>query len=177
LSADVPSTTTKPRGQATRPVPDDYGTVTPYVIVKGAEEFLTFVQRAFGAVERGRIYNDVGAIAHAEVAIGDSVVMVFDSNAKWPRTPAFLTLYVDDCDTVHQRALDAGATAVGDVSTNAWGDRGSRVTDPFGNIWWIQTHVEDVSEGRLAERMGQPEYIEQMRQSARELDLQMRAIA
>lgn len=161
---------------AVHPIPRDYGSVTPYIIVKGADAFLEFAQKAFDAAERGRIHNEVGAIAHAEVQIGDSVLMVFDSSEHWPRTPAFLTLYVEDCDAVHQRALDAGGRSIGGVTTNAWGDRGSRVTDPFGNIWWIQTHVEDVSEEQIVRRMGQREYIEDMQRFAAALDLQMRSI-
>lgn len=163
--------------RAAHPVPQDYGSVTPYIIVKGADAFLEFVQKAFGAVDRGRIHTEAGAIAHAEVQIGDSVLMVFDSSEHWPRTPAFLTLYVEDCDAVHQRALDAGGRSIGGgVTTNAWGDRGSRVTDPFGNIWWIQTRVEDVSEEQMVRRMGQREYIEDMQRSAAALDRQMRSI-
>jgi PhnB protein len=81
-----------------QPIPEDYGTVTPCVIVKGVARFIDFLKEAFGAVERGRVRNDDGTIRHAEVWIGDSVVMMFDAKEVWPETPSFLTLYVEDCD-------------------------------------------------------------------------------
>jgi PhnB protein len=158
------------------PIPEGYGSVTPYVIVKGVSEFIDFLGRAFGAIERTRVPNDDGTIGHAEVLIGDRVVMMFDARRDWPDTPAFLSLYVEDCDAVHRAALDAGATEVTPLSTNAWGDRGSRVRDPFGNIWWIQSHVEDVTEGEMARRMGQESYLAEMRVSTETLDWEIRNI-
>jgi hypothetical protein len=83
-----------------RAVPEGYGSVTPYLIVKGVAPFLDFLKEAFGAAERGRVHNDDGTIGHAEVRIGDSVVMMFDAKEGWPETPSFLTLYVEDCDEV-----------------------------------------------------------------------------
>jgi uncharacterized glyoxalase superfamily protein PhnB len=157
-----------------RRVPVDYGSLTPYVIVTGAAQFLDFLREAFGAVERGRVYNEDGTIGHAEVWIGNRVLMMFDARDGWPDTPSFLTLYVDDCDAVHQQALNAGAATVTTLSTNAWGDRGSRIRDPFGNIWWIQTHVEDVAEEEMVERMQQPEYVEGMRDAQETLDHELR---
>ena len=91
--------------------PAGYHTVTPFVIVKGAAELLDFTREAFGAEEIGRV-GEEGAIGHAETRIGDSVVMMFDAKPGWPSTPAFLRLYVDDCDATYQRALDAGGTSV-----------------------------------------------------------------
>ncbi len=163
------------RSRKVRPVPEDYGSVTPYIIVRGVAQFLDFLKEAFGAVERGRVYNEDGTIGHAEVWIGDSVVMMFDAKEGWPATPSFLTLYVEDCDTVHQRALKAGATTVTDLGTNAWGDRASRIRDPFGNIWWIQTHVEDVDETEIAKRMGEKAYLDEMRQAQETLDRELRS--
>jgi uncharacterized glyoxalase superfamily protein PhnB len=159
-----------------RTVPADYGSVTPYVVVRGAVRFLDFLRDAFGAVERGRFVNEDGTIGHAEVWLGNRVVQMFDAKATWPDTPSFITLYVEDCDAVHARALAAGATEVTPLSTNAWGDRGSRICDPFGNIWWIQTHVEDVGE-EMARRMGQPAYVEGMRIAVETLDRELSARA
>jgi uncharacterized glyoxalase superfamily protein PhnB len=156
-----------------RPVPEDYGSVTPYIVVRGAAQFLDFLKAAFGAVERGRVYNEDGTIGHAEVWIGDSVVMMFDAKETWPPTPSFLTLYVEDCDAVHQRALKAGATSVTELSTNAWGDRGSRIRDPFGNIWWIQTHIEDVAEEEIMKRMGEKAYIDALQVAQETLDREL----
>jgi PhnB protein len=158
------------------PIPEGYGSVTPYVIVKDVSAFIDFLGKAFGGVERFRVPNDDGTIGHAEVAIGDRVVMMFDAKPDWPATPAFLNLYVVDCDAVHRAALDAGAAVVTPLSTNAWGDRGSRIRDPFGNLWWIQSHVEDVTEDQMARRMGEVFYLELMRVSTETLDREIRRI-
>jgi PhnB protein len=155
-------------------IPDDYGSVTPYIVVRGAAPFLDFLKDAFGAVERGRVTNDDGTLGHAEVWVGNRVLMMFDAKPEWPDTPSFLTLYVEDCDAVHQRALRAGATEVTALANNAWGDRGSRIRDPFGNIWWIQTHVEDVAEEEMLRRTGEPAYVEGMRNAEETLDRELR---
>jgi PhnB protein len=89
--------------------------------------------------------SEDGGIGHAEVRIGDSVVMMFDAKADWPETPAFLRFYVEDCDAVYQQALKAGAISVTKPTNVPWGDRICRVDDPFGNLWWIMTRIEDVS--------------------------------
>jgi PhnB protein len=94
-----------------------------------------------------------GAIGHAEVRIGDAVVMMFVGPADWPDTPAFLRLYVPDGDAVFSSALAAGATAVTAMTELFWGDRVGRVRDPFGNLWWIQTRVAEV-DAQEAERRG-----------------------
>lgn len=164
------------RQHTVQPIPEDYGSVTPYVIVKGVSQFIDFLKEAFAAEERFRVPNEDGTIGHAEVWIGDSVVMMFDAKANWPETPSFLTLYVEDCDKVHQSALKAGATTVTKLSTNAWGDRGSRIRDPFGNIWWLQTHVEDISEEEMSRRMNEEAYIQDLRESTETLDREIRKI-
>ncbi|WP_232668731.1 VOC family protein [Pseudonocardia sp. TRM90224] len=162
--------------QQVRRIPDGYHAVTPYVIVKGAAKFVAFMETAFGATDRGQVPNDDGTIGHAEVQIADSIIMTFDAKPDWPATPGFLTLYVDDCDAVHQAALDAGATTVTPLSTNAWGDRGSRIRDPFGNIWWIQTHVEDVPEAEIMSRMGDEVFVADAVVSTETLDREIRRI-
>jgi uncharacterized glyoxalase superfamily protein PhnB len=145
-----------------RPIPEGYHTVTPFVIVKGAAQFIDFLQDAFGAVELGRVTGEDGAIGHAEVRIGDSVVMMFDAKEGWPDTPAFLGLYVEDCDAVYRQALQAGAASVTRPTNVPWGDRVCRVRDPFGNLWWIQTRIENVSAEEEGMRYGQQEYIDAM---------------
>jgi len=138
---------------------EGYGTVTPFVIVKGAAAFIDYTKRAFDAIEIARVDRN-GAIGHAEVRIGDSVVMLFDSKPDWPWTPAFLRLFVDDCDTTYRQAIAAGGTSVTEPGTVPWGDRVARVRDPFGNLWWIMTRLETLTEEEEAERWGQPEYLE-----------------
>jgi PhnB protein len=110
------------------------------------------------------------------VWIGDSIAMMFEAKEDWPDTPSFINLNVEDCNKVHQAALDAGATTVTELSTNAWGDRGSRIRDPFGNIWWIQTHAEDVSKEEMARRLSEGPYIQDMVESTETLDSAMKKI-
>ncbi len=141
------------------PIPEGYHTVTPFVIVRGAVGFIDYTIRAFDAVELGRV-GEEGAIGHAEVRIGDSVVMLFDSKPDWPWTPAFLRLYVEDCDATYRQAIAAGGTSVTEPGTMPWGDRVARVRDPFGNLWWIMTRIEDVDEEEIGRRYGQPDYMD-----------------
>jgi PhnB protein len=140
--------------------PEGYHTVTPFVIVRDSAKFLEFLAQAFGAEEMGRVVGEDGTIGHAETRIGDSVVMMFDAKPHWPDTPAFLRIYVDDCDATTSRALEAGATSVTEPGTMPWGDRAGRLRDPLGNLWWIMTRVEDLTDEQIAERMGQPEFTE-----------------
>jgi PhnB protein len=144
-------------------VPEGYHTVTPFVIVKGAARFLTFMRDAFGAEEMGRVEDGSGAIGHAEARIGDSVVMTFDAKEGWPPTPSFLRLYVEDGDAVFEQALRSGATPVTAMADMPWGDRAGRVRDPLGNLWWIMTRVEDLDEAEIARRYGEPRYADALR--------------
>lgn len=131
--------------------PAGYHAVTPWIISGDTPRLIEFTQEAFGAAELGRVPDPAGGIAHAEVRIGDSVVMMFDARDGWPDTPAFLRLYVPDCDAAYRRALGAGATSVTAPTSLYFGDRVGRVRDPLGNIWWLQTHVADVDPADLAD--------------------------
>jgi PhnB protein len=106
------------------------------------------------------VTGEDGSIGHAEVRIGDSVVMLFDSKNGWPNTPAFLRLYIDDVDAVCEKALKAGGTLVTKLTNMPWGDRCCRVGDPFGNLWWIMTRVDNVSPEEEAKRYGEQQYID-----------------
>lgn len=163
-----------PSADQVRAVPVDYGSLTPYVAVRNAAAFLDFLKEAFDAVERGRVELEDGTIGHAEVWIGNRVLLMFDARPDWPDTPSFLSLYVKDGDAVHAQALAAGATAITPLFTNAWGDRMGRIRDPFGNIWWIQTHVEDVDEAEMICRMGDPAYKDGTRRAQQTLDDELR---
>ena len=154
-------------------IPEHYGSLTTYVSVRGAARFLDFLKAAFDALERGRVHTADGSIGHAEVWIGNRVLNMFDAKETWPYTPSFLSLYVEDCDAVFNQALTAGATTVTELSTNAWGDRMGRIRDPFGNIWWIATHVEDVSPEEAMKRLQEHTYIEQMRNAQDTLDREL----
>ena len=144
------------------PIPEGYHSVTPFVISRDSAKFLEFMKAAFDAEELGRVVGEDGAIGHAEVRIGDSVVMAFDAKAGWPDTPAFLRIYVPDGDATYRTALDAGGTSVTEMTDMPWGDRVGRVRDPVGNLWWIMTRIEEVSPEELERRYRQQKYIDAM---------------
>ena len=135
------------------PIPEGYSTVTPYLVVEGAANVLEFVKQAFGAEEKVRMDTPDGTIGHAEVQIGDSMVMMADAGDQNPAMPAMIHLYVDDCDATYERALTAGATSEREPTDQFYGDRSAGVRDSAGNLWWIATHVEDVPQEELAKRM------------------------
>jgi PhnB protein len=146
-------------------IPDGYGTVTPWLISRDTAELIGFLEAAFGAEEipGSRMHNPDGSVAHVEVKLGTSIVMLFDSYDGWPETPGFFRLYVDDADVTHRQAVAAGATSVTDVTELFWGDRVGRVRDPLGNVWWLQSHAVDVPPDELQARMEDPAMAEAMR--------------
>lgn len=145
---------------AAQPVPEGYHTLTPYLSVDDAAAAIDFYQRAFGAKERVRMAGPDGKIAHAELEIGDSFVMLSDPFPQFvPRSPnelggtsVGLFAYVENVDEVVQQAVDAGATLTMAPEDQFWGDRFGSVTDPFGHSWQIATHVEDVPAEEMEER-------------------------
>ncbi len=135
--------------------------VTPWILVKGVAQLIDFLERAFGAVEvEGRVEAHDGTIAHAEVRIGDSSVMLFDTVEDAQPMPSLLRLFVADCDGAYQRALREGAQAVTQPTDLAFGDRVARVRDPAGNVWWIQTHSDEVEPSQVADRSGDRKWVE-----------------
>lgn len=146
----------------TTTAPHGYGTVTPWIIVRGAARFLDFLAAAFGARETARVQNPDSTIGHAEAAIGDSVVMMFDAADGWPDTPAFLRLYVSNADDAVARAIEAGCTSVTAVTELFWGDKVGRVRDPWGNLWWIQQHIAELSDDEVGRRSGEQRYLDGM---------------
>ncbi len=138
---------------AVKPIPEGYHSVTPYLIVQGAAQLIDFMKEALGAEETFRMPTPSGAIGHAEVKIGDSMVMLADaSGAENPPMPAMLHVYVEDVDAKYRRALQAGATSVREPADQFYGDRSAGVKDKFGNQWWLATHVEDVPPEEMAKR-------------------------
>ena len=128
-----------------------YHTVTPFLNVKGADDAIDFFKRAFGAEERVRWPNPDGTIMHAEVVIGDSTIMVSDA-IRAPETRSSIHLTVADCDALFERAVAAGGRERMALQDMFWGDRYGQVEDPFGNVWAISTHKEDVAPDELARR-------------------------
>jgi PhnB protein len=145
---------------ATKPIPDGYHTATPYLIVNGAAEAIEFYKRAFGATELLRMTDPQGRIGHAEIRVGDSVIMLADEHPdmgyRGPRSmggsSVSILLYVDDVDTIFDRALSAGATVQRPIADQFYGDRSGKLEDPFGHVWSIATHVEDVPPEEMRRR-------------------------
>lgn len=122
--------------------PDGYTSVSPYLIVDGAERTIEFLVRVFGAAELRRFPDDSGRLMHAEVRIDDTVLMLADSAEGWPPVPAHVHIYVPDVDAVYQRALDAGATSAQEPVKKDDADKRGGVKDAGGTTWWIATKVE-----------------------------------
>jgi uncharacterized glyoxalase superfamily protein PhnB len=127
--------------RAAIPLREGFHSLTPYVIVPGAAQFIEFVKQAFGAEEKLRVPTPDGSrIVHAEVKIGDSMIELSDGNEQYPPRPASIHLYLPDTDAAYQRALAAGATSLHTVEEMPYGERSGSVKDPFGNHWYIATH-------------------------------------
>jgi len=147
---------------AVKPIPAGYHTLTPYINIKGAVAAIEFYKKAFGAKEIGRITMPDKTIAHAEIQIGDSKIMLAETSEQWGNknpqdlggSPVCLCLYVEDVDAVFAQALAAGAEVTDDmgVKDQFYGDRTGSLTDPFGHKWTIMTHKEDVSFEELQKR-------------------------
>ncbi len=144
----------------TKPIPDGYHAITPYLIVAGGAMALEFYGRAFGAIERERMQDPSGKIRHAEISIGDLRVMLADEHpeigALGPGTiggsPVSLHLYVEDVDAVVGQAVAAGAKLTRPVADQFYGDRVGGITDPFGHRWFIATHKEDLTSDEIHRR-------------------------
>ncbi|HVS29159.1 MAG TPA: VOC family protein [Solirubrobacteraceae bacterium] len=143
-----------------KPIPDGYPRVTPYLIVDGASAAIDFYTSVLGATERMRMPAPEDRIGHAELDIGDSVIMLADEapdmQVRGPRavggTPVSLHVYVEDVDGVFERAVQAGAKALRPVEDRFYGDRSGSFEDPFGHQWNVATHVEDVPGDEMEER-------------------------
>ena len=143
-----------------KPIPSGYHTLTPYLIVKDAARAIEFYRQAFGAEEVMRLPGPGGKIGHAEIKIGDSRIMMADEfpdmGALGPQslggTPVFLLLYVPDVDADFERAIAAGARSIRPVKDQFYGDRSGMVADPFGHLWALATHIEDVPPEEMRRR-------------------------
>ena len=144
----------------TKPIPEGYNTVTPYLAVDDAAQAIEYYKKAFGAKERARMDAPNGKIGHAELEIGDSLVMLSDpfphATTRPPKelggTSGSVFMYVEDVDAVVKKAVDEGATITMEVADQFWGDRFGSVRDPYGHVWGVATHVEDVPPEEMAER-------------------------
>jgi PhnB protein len=143
-----------------KPIPDGYHAVTPYLVVQGASEAIEFYKQAFGAQEIARMPQPDGKVGHAELKIGDSHIMMADEHPQMgfrgPKslggTPISICLYVEDVDKVFSKAIGAGAVELRPVADQFWGDRSGTLQDPFGHIWNVLTHKEDISPEEMQKR-------------------------
>lgn len=143
-----------------KPIPDGYPRVTPYLCVDGGGAAIAFYQQVFGAEERVRMADPSGRIGHAELAVGDSMVMLADEHPEMgvvgPKTvggtPVMIAVYVEDVDATFNRAVESGATVLRPVEDQFYGDRSGQFEDPFGHRWSVSTHIEDVSPEEMKQR-------------------------
>lgn len=133
-------------------IAEGYHTITPYLIVEGVPKLIEFMKTVFGAEEMERFEDKDGNVMHAEVRIGDSIIMMGGATKEWKAIPAALYIYVKDTDAAYQRALQAGATSIMEPSDQFYGDRNAGVKDHSGNSWFISTHIEDVTVEEMKKR-------------------------
>ena len=132
--------------------PEGYHTATPYLVVEGAANLIDFLKQAFDATELVRMPHENGTIGHAEIKIGDSIIMLADASAEHAARLSMICLYVEDVDATYKRAIEAGATSISEPKDQFYGDRSGGVKDASGVQWWIGTHIEDVSPEEMEQR-------------------------
>jgi PhnB protein len=157
----------------TSATPAGYTTVAPWVVTDDTGAFLDFVSQAFEGEELARVVTEDGLIGHGEIRVGDTVVLAFDRRPDWPVMPSLLRIFVSDADAAFARAMTAGAVVVTALDNNAFGQRGGRIKDPFGNIWWVVSQVEEVPEDVMWQRLQDPVYAEGMRVAQETLDAEL----
>lgn len=135
------------------PIPPGYHTVTPYLIVEDPAALLDFLSAGLGAEVTERMEDGEGVVRHAEVKLGDSMIMLGPARPECPARPSMLYLYVDDSVALYTQALAHGATSVQEPRDEFYGDRVAAVQDAAGNEWWMATHIEDVTPEEMQKRM------------------------
>ena len=133
-------------------MPEGYHTLTPFLITNDAAGLIKFLKKAFHAKLNYLMETEDGLIGHAELKIGDSVIMVSSGSDAHAPMPAMLQMYVEDCDAVYEQAIKAGGESISEPADQFYGDRSGGVKDKWGNFWWIASHVEDVSEEEIQRR-------------------------
>jgi PhnB protein len=157
----------------TEATPTGYTTVAPWVTTPDTGQLIAFVTDVFDGEELGRVPLGNGRIGHAEIRVGNTVILAFDRDEDWPDMPSLLRVWVADADVTMRRAVEAGARVVTPAATSAFGQRGGRVRDPFGNIWWITAQVEDVASEEGMRRLSQTPYAEAMHEAQQSFDREM----
>lgn len=153
--------------------PAGYTSVAPWIVTPDTGHLLDFITAVFDGAELARVPLEDGTIGHAEIRVGDTILLAFDKQPDWPDMPSLLRVFVADADAAIERAVAAGGRVVTASATHAFGQRGGRVRDPFGNIWWISAVVEDVAPEVGMRRLAEPAYAEAMRDAQQTLDREL----
>ena len=159
--------------QSNNGTPPGYTTVAPWIVTDDTGALLDFITQAFAGKELGRVATVDGLIGHAEIRVGDTVLLAFDRHSDWPAMPSLLRVFVGNADETFAQALAAGGRIVTPLANDAFGQRGGRIKDPFGNIWWVSSLVEHVTEQEMWERLQDPVYAEPMRVAQETLDAEL----
>jgi uncharacterized glyoxalase superfamily protein PhnB len=150
--------------RSVRPVPEGFTTVTPFIVAGQADRLIDFIKKAFHGKVTFVSRDNQNKVMHATVQIGNSIVMIADAMESNPAATCMLYLYVENIDSVYQNAVDADGKSIREPLTEFYGDRSAAVRDTFGNVWWIATRVEDVSEDEMKRRA--EKFLQKKRQTA-----------
>jgi uncharacterized glyoxalase superfamily protein PhnB len=150
-----------------------YTTVAPWIVTDDTAALFEFIADAFDGAELAQVPLEDGSIGHAEIRVGDTVLLAFDRRPGWPEMPSLLRVFVEDADAVTDAAVAAGASIVTEPATHAFGQRIGRVRDPFGNIWWIAAPIEDFAPDEGIRRLTEPRYASAMRDAQETLDREL----
>jgi uncharacterized glyoxalase superfamily protein PhnB len=163
------------QAQKIKTVPNQYTSITPWIISPSTVQQIEFLEAVFDAQEipNSRITNDDGMIIHVVIKIGDAMVMLFDAREGWAPTPSFLNVYVVDIESAYRKALERGATSVTDITPLWFGEKVCRILDPFGNLFWINERIEEIDFTNLEEvgqRSSTPEAVQGIAYIQKSLD-------
>ncbi len=166
--------------QKIKTVPDNYTSVTPWIISLSSAKLIDFLKAAFDAEEipNSRITNEDGVIIHVVVKIGNAMIMLFDAREGWAPTPSFLNLYVDDIEKTYQKSIQLGASSVTTITTLYFGEKVCRILDPFGNLWWINQRIEEIDFTKpeeIGQRASTPEAVKAVTYIQMSLDEALKA--
>jgi len=142
----------KQKGKSVKAIPEGMHTVTPFLVVEGASEFIRFIEQSFDGKTTSIMKTKEDKVMHATVQIGDSQVMVSDATDRYPAGATRLYLYVNDVDTIYQKAINAKGTSLREPTDEFYGDRSAGIRDTWGNEWWVATHIEDVDDEEMEKR-------------------------
>jgi len=158
------------KNKSVKPIPEGYHSLTTFIMATDAHKLSDFLKKAFNAKEKSIHLTPDGKIMHAEIVIGDSILMLSEGNERYPSQPAMVYLYTEDVDGFYKKAIAAGAVSLREPTDEFYGDRSAGIKDPSGNQWWIATHIEDVSPDEMKKR--EEEWTKQQQQEQQQQNKQ-----